>query len=103
MSQFIPMTLGAAMAVGTAATSVAPAPMTEYESDHVPYLLTNIGSEIIYAQIGGTAVIPVPGTNGATPIMPYDQIILMGPPNTNVSALAAATGSTLIVQQGVMV
>lgn len=104
MSQFLPTSQTVLLAVGTAAASIGPQPAGEPVSTHQPYCLSNVGSQVVWAQIGGTASIPAAGVpSPSTPIMPYDQIILLGPPNTPVSAIASAAGSDLYVQQGAFV
>ena len=104
MSQFLPISQTVVLAVGAAAASITPAPGTQRLSEDQPYCLSNVGSQVVWAQIGGTASIPATGVpSPSTPIMPYDQIILLGPPNTPVSAIASAAGSDLYVQQGAFV
>ncbi len=102
MLPFEPQTETAAITVGTAASSVqAPALAGGVAGSQSQYLLTNVGSQVVWVSVVGAAAIPVPGTNTASfPITAGTQSILTLPTGATLSVIAAATGSTLYVTQG---
>lgn len=69
------------------------------------YLLTNLGSDTVFARFGNsaiTATVPSGATGGSFPVLSGEIIIVPAPvtPPTHVAAIANSTTATLFITAG---
>lgn len=104
-NSFSPRSNTVALVVGTTASGVGlPAAAGVTAGSELPCLLTNTGANVIFCSVVGAATIPVAGTpTSSFPVLPNTTLIVMVAATAALSAIAAATGNTLYITQGVLV
>ena len=64
------------------------------------YMLTNVGANAIYFEMGIAGSTPVASTTTSAELLPNSQVIVTGPPNAVFAVIAGATGNTLNIVPG---
>jgi hypothetical protein len=64
------------------------------------YVVTNIGANTVFLELGLAGTVPVAAVATSMPILPNSQFVLSGPPNAVAAVIAGATGNTIYFTPG---